>query len=418
MAWFLLGGCALASTPLESVAEPTEASPQPPPSRQQRLQQSLLLIKAMPDARPKALLLLELVDTCLVGFCGMEPGPLLDQALGIIKDEKNPEQRVNDLIRVARTYGRLEQPQQAEQVLADAQRQALLLHTDATEEERIRRARLLLQISLAHEVIDGSGATSDLLAESRALLEQPTGPEPFPFQERPARVELGVGAGGNSFTDTSIRADLGVDLYKQWPRQDVYLDGLFALDYDSSRSVVNGRPIGIATLIYRRHLSSKWNLFYDHLLAVNATGFAVADDDEDLSAITSSLVGAGLNLWRGDHPGSFLDLQLGIGPRYEYEYVDFQRLKDKLGAALGLILVGREIPIGGSRLAILFGGGSYLDDWNDGFALLDTTIDIPLSRRWAWSNSLVLRYQADTVIKQNPNLSSVFSSRFTFKFAP
>jgi hypothetical protein len=194
MAWFLLGGCALASTPLESVAEPTEASPQPPPSRQQRLQQSLLLIKAMPDARPKALLLLELVDTCLVGFCGMEPGPLLDQALGIIKDEKNPEQRVNDLIRVARTYGRLEQPQQAEQVLADAQRQALLLHTDATEEERIRRARLLLQISLAHEVIDGSGATSDLLAESRALLEQPIGPEPFPFQERPAQG--GAGSGG------------------------------------------------------------------------------------------------------------------------------------------------------------------------------------------------------------------------------
>jgi hypothetical protein len=198
----------------------------------------------------------------------------------------------------------------------------------------------------------------------------------------------------------------------------VYLDGLFALDYDSSRSVVNGRPIGIATFIYRHHLSPKWNLFVDQLLAVNSAGFAVSDDDEDLSAVSTSLAGAGLNLWRGDHPGSFLDLQLGIGPRYEYDYVNFQRRKDKLGASLALILVGREIPIGGSKLAILFAGGSYLNDWNDVAVLLDTTLDVPISRRWSWSNSFVLRYRADTIVEENPNFNALFSSRFTFKFTP
>ena len=89
-----------------------------------------------------------------------------------------------------------------------------------------------------------------------------------------------------------------------------------------------------------------------------------------------------------------------------------------MGASLGLILVGREIPIGGSKLAILFGGGSYLGDWNDVSVLLDTTLDVPISRRWSWSNSFVLRYQSDNVVEQNPNFNAIFSSRFTFKLTP
>jgi hypothetical protein len=136
-------------------------------------------------------------------------------------------------------------------------------------------------------------------------------------------VELGLGAGGNSFTDTTVRADFSVDLYKQWPRQDVYLDGLFALDYDSSRSVVNGRPIGIATFIYRHHLSPKWNLFYDQLLAVNSAGFAVSDDDEDLSAVSTSLVGRGSTSGGGTIRAAFSIFSWELGPRYEYDYVDF-----------------------------------------------------------------------------------------------
>ena len=250
------------------------------------------------------------------------------------------------------------------------------------------------------------------------MLEAPPPAETFPFREQPARMDLGLGAGGNSFTATKIRADFTADLYKQWPVQDVYLDGLFALDYDSSRTVVNGRPIGIATFVYRRHLNSDWNLFYDQLLAVNASGFATDDDDEDLSAVSTSFVGAGLNLWRGDHPGRFLDLQLGVGPRFEYEYIDFERKKNKLGGAIGMVLLGRDIPIGSSTLSILLGGGAYMDDWTDVSILFDSTLDVPLSRRWAWSNRFVLRFRSDTVVESNPQFNSIFSSGFTFKFTP
>ena len=407
---------ALAST--APVAMPVETSPESKAATKLRLRQSLLLIKAMPNARPKALLLLDLVEACLEEVCGMEPNALLNQAQRIVEGQEVGEARITDQIRIARLLSQVEQPQRAKQTLAMAQQETRLYYAANTKAARTLRAQLLLQISLAYNAIEAPAASKQLLVESRSLLQDPMGPEPFPFQERAAQVELGLGAGGNSFTDTTVRADFSVDLYKQWPRQDLYLDGLFALDYDSSRSVVNGRPIGIATFIYRHHLSPKWNIFYDQLLAVNSAGFAVSDDDEDLSAVSTSLAGAGLNLWRGDHPGSFLDLQLGIGPRYEYDYIDFQRRKDKLGASLGLILVGREIPIGGSKLAILFGGGSYLGDWNDVSVLLDTTLDVPISRRWSWSNSFVLRCQGDKVVEQNPNFNAIFSSRFTFKLTP
>ena len=421
MATVLAGGVAMAAPP--APPQESETMPAEPPAREKRWREELDLVMAMADTRPKALLLLDLVETCLAALCGMAPDALLDQAARIVERQEVGDARISDRIRIARLLSQLEQPQRAQQALAMAQRETRLHYAANTKAARTRRAQLLLQISLAYDAIEAPAAADslpaeELLVESRSLLRDPIGPEPFPFQERRTHLELGLGAGGNSFTDTTVRADFSVDLYKQWPRQDVYLDGLFALDYDSSRSVVNGRPIGIATFIYRHHLSPKWNLFYDHLLAVNSSGFAVGDDDEDLTALTASYAGAGLNLWRGEHPGSFLDLQLGLGPRYEYDYVDFEPRKDKFGVGLGLILVGREIPIGGSKLAILFGAGSYLDDWSDGFALLDTTLDVPLSRRWSWSNSFVLRYRSNTVVEQNPNLNVLFSSGFTFTFTP
>lgn len=426
MAWALLcltpleAPAALAETAETSLDEASggESSPAESASNWQRLQQSRQLVEDLPDARPKALLLLDLVEACLARPCGTEPSSLLEQAGPILEGGKDPEQRIEDLIRVVQLQRRLGQPEQAAQRLRQVRQQAVRLPPPDSEEARLRRAQLLLQISLAEENGDTAPGDDDFLAQSQALLKQPVKPEPFPFRERPTRLELGLGVGGNSYTDLTVRADLSVDLYKQWPRQDLYLDGFFALDYDSSRSVNNFRPIGLATIIYRRHLNRKWNLFYDQLTSVNSTTFSTDDDDQDLSAISASYAGVGLNLWRGDDPGSFLDLQLGIGPRYQYEYIDYERKKDKLGAALGLILVGRKIPIGASRLSIILGSGAYMDDWEDAVLLFDSTLDIPLSRRWSWSNRLVLRYLTDPIAERYPKMNALFSTGFTFKFTP
>ncbi|WP_322758556.1 hypothetical protein [Synechococcus sp. CBW1107] len=113
--------------------------------------------------------------------------------------------------------GRLEQRQRAEEVLLRALQQVRLLQTDATDEERTRRAQILLQINLSYKVIDDPAVAPDLLAESPALLAQPTVPELFPSRDRPAKVELGVRAGGNSFTATRVRAEVSLNLDQQWP---------------------------------------------------------------------------------------------------------------------------------------------------------------------------------------------------------
>jgi hypothetical protein len=59
-----------------------------------------------------------------------------------------------------------------------------------------------------------------------------------------------------------------------------------------------------------------------------------------------------------------------------------------------------------------------VDDWQDAFVLLDTKLDVPLGRRWAWSNRVVLRFSNITVIEDDPQFNAVFSSGFTFKFDP
>ena len=91
---------ALAST--APVAMPVETSPESKAATKLRLRQSLLLIKAMPNARPKALLLLDLVEACLEEVCGMEPNALLNQAQRIVEGQEVGEARITDQIRIAR----------------------------------------------------------------------------------------------------------------------------------------------------------------------------------------------------------------------------------------------------------------------------------------------------------------------------
>ena len=106
LAWGLLIGPALASSP--PVASTVASSLEPQASREQRMPNSLLLIEDMTDAGPRDLL-------------------LLNQALRIVEAGKDPDQQVNDLIRIARTYGRLAQRQRSEEVLLRARQQVPLV---------------------------------------------------------------------------------------------------------------------------------------------------------------------------------------------------------------------------------------------------------------------------------------------------
>ena len=127
---------ALAST--APVAMPVETSPESKAATKLRLRQSLLLIKAMPNARPKALLLLDLVEACLEEVCGMEPNALLNQAQRIVEGQEVGEARITDQIRIARLLSQVEQPQRAKQTLAMAQQETRLYYPDKGETRSMR----------------------------------------------------------------------------------------------------------------------------------------------------------------------------------------------------------------------------------------------------------------------------------------
>ena len=119
---------------------------------------------------------------------------------------------------------------------------------------------------------------------------------------------------------------MGIELNfsKQWSEDDIFVDGNISLDFDSSRTVNTYRPSSLILSVYRNHFNAQWNFFTDLSITTNQDLFSSRNDDEDLTIVGSVYFGAGLNLWRGDLRGEFLDLQLGIGPRYEYDFIDLE----------------------------------------------------------------------------------------------
>ena len=89
---------------------------------------------------------------------------------------------------------------------------------------------------------------------------------------------------------------------------------------------------------------------FRYLNSTNQNLFSSKNDDEDLVIISELFVGVGLNLWRGDSRGDFFDLQLGIGPRYEYDYIDFEEKRNQIDPALAIILLGRGFTLGEAKL--------------------------------------------------------------------
>ena len=194
------------------------------------------------------------------------------------------------------------------------------------------------------------------------------------------------------------------------------MDLLALAEYDSTRSFNTIRPNGQAVVVFRHHLDRRWNLFFDQLVNVNNDSFASRDDDEDLSVVSVSLAGIGLNLWRDANPSSFVEAQLGAGVRYEYEYIDFEQRQNRLNPNLALVLRAREVPVGNGRINQILALGSLMNEWDNAFLWSTSSISFPLSKRWRWKNELVLRYRTQPVDSDDPNLNAIFSTGLTYQF--
>ena len=166
----------------------------------------------------------------------------------------------------------------------------------------------------------------------------------------------------------------------------------------------------------RHHFNAQWNFFTNFFNSTNQNLFSSKNDDEDLVILSEFFVGAGLNLWRGDSRGDFLDLQLGIGPRHEYDYIDSELKRNQIDPALALILTGRGFSIGKAKINHTFLIVPALNDFNNYIITSDTNLSIPLSKKWSFTNRLFARYRNELIFEENPKVEFFFSTGLEYEF--
>ena len=376
-----------------------------------QLDQSLEMINEMDDSQLKVILLNDLaLNYVQLGNIEMAIA-ILGQSLSIAKSFEDVVLKVTTITNIAKYYAQIGQKTQAIEILDNAVDLASIV------EDQSLQGQLLLEISLKYREIGQKESAQTLFAQSQAIIAVSHQPLPeFPFNETPSTLKLGFSGNVRSFRDTTAFGSINIDFSKQWSEDDIFVDGNIAFTFDSSRTVNNYRPSSLIVAVYRNHFNAKWNFFTNFFNSTNQELFASRNEVEDLTIIGSVYVGAGLNLWRGNSRGEFLDLQLGIGPRHEYDFIDFELRRNQITPNLAIILLGRGFSIGKAKLNHFLGFVPPLDNFNNYIITSDTKLSIPLTKKWSLSNRLFIRYRNELILESNPKLEFFFTTGLEYEF--
>ncbi len=385
-----------------------------------RLDQSLDMINEIDDSQLKVTLLNNLalsyaqmgnIDKAITKSGTLRAIAILDQSLLIAKGFEDVVLKVTTITTIGKHYYQIGQKPKAIEILDDTVEMASMV------EDKSLQGQLLLEISFKYAEIGQEESAQTLFAQSQTMMVRASQPLPeFPFTETPSTFKFGLAGFVNSFRDTTAFVGINVDYTKQWSEDDIFVDGTINLDYDSSRSVNNYRPGSLITSVYRHHFNAKWNFFTDFFNSTNQDLYSSKNDDEDLVILTAIYAGAGLNLWRGESPSNFLDFQLGIGPRYEYDYINFEQKLNQIDPGLAIIFLGRGFSLGGAKINHTFAIFPALNNFNNYILSSNTKISIPLSERWSFNNRLFARYRNELIFEGNPKLEFFFSTGLEYEF--
>lgn len=223
-------------------------------------------------------------------------------------------QQIVSLTRVAQTYGEISKRESA---LA-----SLNLAKEKTKQikDKSLQASLLLNIALEYEKLGKIETANNIYQQSQTIKAQISQPQlEFPFEQTPTKFQIGLLANVNSFRNTTATFGFDVNYEKQWEISDILLNGAVFIGYDSDRTFNKFRPTGLINSVYRHHFDKEWS-FHQCLNNRKSGVFASQNDDDDLSILGNLLFGGGYNLWRGETPSNSVDLQLGLGGIYEYDF--------------------------------------------------------------------------------------------------
>lgn len=376
-----------------------------------RLSEVLEMINQMEDSLEKAILLNDVVLEYIQLGKIKEARQLLAQSVEISQNLRNQTVKINLLTNIAQQYAEIGDLDKAKEILTLTEEIANAVEDDLT------RGQLLLKIALSYQIIGLEDSSQTLISQSQESITQASEPIPeFPFVETPRELSLGLAANVNSFRDTTAFLGVNIDFYKQWSQEDLAINGTIAVSFDSGRDVNNYRPTGLITTVYRHHFDPKWNFFTDLFIATNQDLFATRNDDEDLTVLINGIVGAGLNLWRGDSPQQFLDAQFGLGTRYEYDFIDFEEQRNRVDPIIAFILLGRGFQIGKATVNEIFAIIPSLENFGDLTISSDTRLSIPISQRWSFTNRLFIRYRTERLIDVNPPVEFFFTTGVDYRF--
>ena len=376
-----------------------------------RLDQSLEMIDEMDDSQLKVMLLNDLaLSHAQLGNIEMAIA-ILERSLSIAKSFEDVVVKVTTITNIAKYYAQIGQQARAIEILDNTVALASIV------EDKSLQGQLLLKISLKYGEIGQEESAQTLLAQSQTIIAASRQPLPeFPFAETPPTLKLGLSGNVLSFRDTTALVGIELDFSKQWSEDDIFFDGNITVDFDSSRTVNNYRPVSFITSVYRHHFNAKWNFFTNFFNSTNQDLFSSKNDDEDLTIISSVVVGAGLNLWRGDSRGDFLDLQLGIGPRYEFDFIAFEQRRNQADPVLAILLLGRGLSIGEAKLNHSFVILPALNNFDNYIISSDTKLSIPLTKKWSLSNRLFVRYRNELIFEANPKWEFFFTTGLEYEF--
>lgn len=336
---------------------------------------------------------------------------ILDQSLSFAESFDDQESKISMIITIADHYYQIEEKKKALNVLNNS------LELITSLENKLIQSQLLIKAAFQYKIMEEEKKAEIVLAQSQVVIAEAVQYLPrFPFQETPSQLKIGVAGTVASFRDTTGFLGVDIDYAKQWTEEDIFVDGNVYFSYDSGRSVNNYRPGGLMGAFYRNHFNENWSFFTSFFSSVNEDLYSARNDDEDLTIVTGLWFGAGLNLWRGESNSEFLDFQLGIGPRYEYDYVNFKEIKNEISPTLGIIFLGRGFSMGKAKINQTFAFLPALDELDDFVLTSNTQLSYPLTERWSFVSHLFLRHRSDQVLEENPALNMFFSTGLEYAF--
>ena len=374
------------------------------------LEQALTIADTIEDSYDRATILNDIARQYAELGKKEKATAILSRSLEVAQKIEDTSVKVTLMLAIANIYFDLDRITIANDILSES-----LEIANSIEDESLK-SRLLIKIALKYAKIGQDELTENLLSQSQELIGKASEPVAnFPFEPAPVEGSFGFGGIVNSFDVTTSTVFANMNLYKQWAVDDIDFEADVFVSFDSGRIVNQYRPGGLIINVYRHHFNPKWHFHTTSLTTGNLDIFSADNDDEDLSFITNNLVGIGLNLWRGKRR-QFLDLQLGIGGRYEYASIDFEVRKNETAPIIDAVILSKGISLGTGTLEQIFAFTLPLNDFDNFFILSRTKLSIPLAEKWTFNNTIWLRYRNQELLENNPNLQFIYTTGINYKF--